>query len=91
MAIAYGYNNIARTLPAMVTVGGQLPLNCLSDALRQECALAGWTEILTWALQSREGALALVAARSWVGSRHKLQSVIGVLEECRLHARVAPR
>lgn len=40
-----------------VTVGGELPINQLSDALRAEVAMAGWTEVLTWALISRAGAL----------------------------------
>ena len=54
MAIAYGYNNLAWTVPQTVTTGSELPLNALSEALRAECAMAGHTEILTWALTSRE-------------------------------------
>jgi hypothetical protein len=36
-----------------VTQGRELPLNQLSELLRQEVALAGYTEVLTWALCSR--------------------------------------
>lgn len=52
VAIAYGYNNLPRRVPATVTVGRELPLNQLSDLLRMECAMAGFTEVLTWALCS---------------------------------------
>jgi hypothetical protein len=40
-------------IPSTVTQGRELPLNQLSELLRQEVALAGYTEILTWALCSR--------------------------------------
>ena len=53
VAIAYGFNNIPKQLPAMSTLGGEQPINQLSDLLRLECAMAGFTEILTWALCSR--------------------------------------
>jgi phenylalanyl-tRNA synthetase beta subunit len=53
VAIAYGYNNLAWTVPQTVTTGAELPLNALSEALRAEAAMAGYTEILTWALTSR--------------------------------------
>ena len=52
VAIAHGYNNIAWTVPKTLTSGRELPLNQLSDLLRVECAMAGYTEILTWALCS---------------------------------------
>ena len=35
-------------IPATVTQGKELPLNQLTEMLRQECAMAGYTEILTW-------------------------------------------
>lgn len=41
MAIAYGYNNIARTIPQAVTIGRELPLNQLTELLRGELAAAG--------------------------------------------------
>lgn len=52
IAIAYGYNNLPKRVPDTVTVGRELPLNQLSDLLRMECAMAGFTEVLTWALCS---------------------------------------
>ena len=54
VAIAYGYNNIVRRLPATLTTGTQLPINRLTDALRQEVARAGFDECLTFALVARE-------------------------------------
>lgn len=53
VAIAFGFNNIARSVPPTVTVAKELPLNQLTELLRIECASAGYTEILTWALCSR--------------------------------------
>ena len=53
VAIAYGYNNLERSTPAFASVGAEQPLNQLSDHLRAEAAMAGYTEILTWALCSR--------------------------------------
>lgn len=35
-------------IPTTVTQGRELPLNQLTELLRQEVALAGYTEILTW-------------------------------------------
>merc|ERR1712167_191481 len=54
IAIAYGFNNIDRTIPPVVTVGKQQPLNRLTDLIRNEMAQAGYTEILTFGLCSRE-------------------------------------
>lgn len=54
VAIAYGYNNIARTLPKSATVGRQQPLNKLSDQIREVVAQAGFMEVLTWALISHK-------------------------------------
>lgn len=45
LAIAYGYNRIVRTLPRTLATGTQLPINKLSDALRQELARAGYDEV----------------------------------------------
>ncbi|XP_023366135.1 phenylalanine--tRNA ligase beta subunit [Otolemur garnettii] len=53
-AIAYGYNNIQMTLPKTYTIANQLPLNKLTELLRQDMAAAGFTEALTFALCSRE-------------------------------------
>lgn len=52
VAIAHGYNELKWTVPQTVTVGSELPLNQLTELLRLECAMAGFTEILTWALCS---------------------------------------
>lgn len=54
VAISYGFNNIKRPVPPTHTVGKQLPINRLSDALREELARAGYTEVLTLALCSRD-------------------------------------
>lgn len=53
VAIAHGYNNIPRTTPNFASIGAEQPLNQLSDMLRAEAAMAGYTEVLTWALCSR--------------------------------------
>eukprot|EP00002_Diphylleia_rotans_P013713 TRINITY_DN2674_c0_g1_i1.p1 TRINITY_DN2674_c0_g1~~TRINITY_DN2674_c0_g1_i1.p1 ORF type:complete len:594 (+),score=133.82 TRINITY_DN2674_c0_g1_i1:64-1845(+) len=52
VAVAYGFNNIEKTIPKTLTTGKQLPLNKLSDMLRHEFALAGYTEILNLVLCS---------------------------------------
>ncbi|EFN52909.1 hypothetical protein CHLNCDRAFT_36718 [Chlorella variabilis] len=52
VAIAYGYNNLVKRVPKTVTAGKELPLNQMCELLRGECAMAGFTEILTWALCS---------------------------------------
>jgi len=54
VAIAYGYNNLVRALPKTVTSGRQQPLNKLTDLLRGEVAMAGFNEVLTLSLCSRE-------------------------------------
>jgi phenylalanyl-tRNA synthetase beta chain len=54
VAIAYGYNNLVKTQPKTVTAGKELALNGLTELLRLECAMSGFTEVLTWALCSRD-------------------------------------
>ncbi|KAG0569879.1 hypothetical protein KC19_6G122900 [Ceratodon purpureus] len=54
VAIAYGYNNIARTVPQSHTQGKQQPLNHFTDLIRAEVAMAGFTEVVTWILCSHE-------------------------------------
>jgi len=54
VAIAYGYNNITKTIPKTLTVAQQLPVNKLTDQLREAVAQAGFTEALTFSLCSRE-------------------------------------
>lgn len=54
VAIAYGFNKLARILPETVTAGKQTPLNKLTDHLRAEVAQHGFTEILSLVLCSRD-------------------------------------
>lgn len=53
-AIAFGYNNIDKTIPNVNTTGARFPLNKLSDQVRIELAQAGLTEALTFTLCSRD-------------------------------------
>ena len=52
VAIAYGFNNIPKTFPDSSTVGSALPINKLSDLVRRELALAGFSEVLPLILVS---------------------------------------
>ncbi|GIL98739.1 hypothetical protein Vretimale_4107 [Volvox reticuliferus] len=52
VAIAHGYNNIPKRIPPTTTQGRELPLNQLTELLRAEIAMSGFTEVLTWALVS---------------------------------------
>ncbi|XP_076239323.1 phenylalanine--tRNA ligase beta subunit isoform X2 [Calliopsis andreniformis] len=54
IAIAYGYNNIQKTIPHLSTIAEEFPLNKLSDQLRMEMAYSGFSEALTFSLCSRE-------------------------------------
>lgn len=55
VAIAYGYNNLAKTFPdKSATVGQPFPINKLSDIVRREAAMAGFTECMPLILCSRE-------------------------------------
>uniref|UniRef100_A0A6N2NIA7 phenylalanine--tRNA ligase n=1 Tax=Salix viminalis TaxID=40686 RepID=A0A6N2NIA7_SALVM len=57
VAIAYGYNGIPkRRLPSMKP----LPLNQLEDLIREEIAMNGFTEVLTWILCSHRENFALL-------------------------------
>ncbi|KAA8541114.1 hypothetical protein F0562_025077 [Nyssa sinensis] len=49
VAIAYGYNEIPDKKPAFLK---PLPLNELSNLIRLEIAMSGYTEVLTWILCS---------------------------------------
>ncbi|KAK9505144.1 hypothetical protein O3M35_009265 [Rhynocoris fuscipes] len=53
-AIAYGYNNIVKKEPKFATIAVQDPLNKLTNQLRLEIAHAGFSEILSFTLCSRE-------------------------------------
>jgi len=50
VAIAFGYNNIVPSVPALPCFGKDAPLSALCESLRNELAGAGLSEILTWAL-----------------------------------------
>ncbi|CAM6091997.1 unnamed protein product [Calypogeia fissa] len=52
VAIAFGFNSIEKTVPKSHTLGKQQALNHFTDLLREEIALAGFTEILSWILGS---------------------------------------
>ena len=52
IGIAYGYNNIVKTVPQTCTVGSEQPLNQLGDLLREEIGRAGYVEVLTHGLCS---------------------------------------
>merc|ERR1719215_1852357 len=54
LAIAYGYNNLHLEVPMTFAGASEQPVNHLSDMLRQELAMAGFTECLNWALVSRK-------------------------------------
>jgi len=54
LAIAYGYNNLKLEVPKTFAGAGEQPVNHLSDHLRIEMAMAGYTECLNWALISRK-------------------------------------
>ncbi|KAF7546477.1 hypothetical protein G7Z17_g8418 [Cylindrodendrum hubeiense] len=55
LAVCYGYNNLPRTAPTRsATVGAPLPVNKLSDIIRTEAAMAGWSEVLPLSLCSHD-------------------------------------
>ncbi|XP_036322950.1 phenylalanine--tRNA ligase beta subunit isoform X1 [Rhagoletis pomonella] len=54
VAIAYGYNNIKKSLPAFMHIAKQFPLNKLTEQLREQVAQAGFTEAITFTLCSRD-------------------------------------
>lgn len=54
VGIAYGFNNIPRTIPSTQTIGQAQPLNKLGDHLRDEISRAGYIELLTHGLCSHD-------------------------------------
>ena len=55
LAVAYGFNNLPRYYPnSSSTVSAPLPINKLSDILRLEAAMAGWTEVMPLILCSHD-------------------------------------
>ncbi|EUB64102.1 Phenylalanyl-tRNA synthetase beta chain [Echinococcus granulosus] len=53
VAIAYGYDRVEENLPTTFTMVIEQPLNRLTDMIRAEVALCGFTEALTFSLCSR--------------------------------------
>jgi len=55
VAVAYGFNKLPRYYPnTSAAVGAPLPINRLTDILRHEAALAGWTEVMPLILCSHD-------------------------------------
>ena len=53
-AVAFGFNNLPKTLPETVAIGKQQQLNKLMNLMRKGVSQAGYTECLTFALCSRD-------------------------------------
>jgi phenylalanyl-tRNA synthetase beta chain len=55
VAIAYGFNSLPRAFPDISgTVAKPLPINKLSDIVRVETAMAGWSEVMPLILCSHD-------------------------------------
>lgn len=54
LCLAFGLNNIEPCLPQVHTVAEPLLLNKLTDHLRLNLAMAGWTEVINFALCSMD-------------------------------------
>ncbi|KAJ5678927.1 Phenylalanine--tRNA ligase beta subunit [Penicillium macrosclerotiorum] len=55
VAIAHGFNSLPRAFPNISgTIGQPLPINKLTDIIRVETAMAGWTEVLPLILCSHD-------------------------------------
>ncbi|EWC43447.1 phenylalanine--tRNA ligase beta subunit [Drechslerella stenobrocha 248] len=55
VAIAYGFNKLEKTFPGKSgTIAKPLPVNKLSDIVRLECAMAGWSEVMPLILCSHD-------------------------------------
>ncbi|KAF5864192.1 phenylalanine--tRNA ligase subunit beta [Aspergillus alliaceus] len=55
VAIAYGFNNLPRSFPSKSgTIAQPLPINKLTDIVRTEAAMAGWSEVLPLILCSHD-------------------------------------
>ncbi|KAG5519370.1 hypothetical protein PMAC_001996 [Pneumocystis sp. 'macacae'] len=53
VAIAYGYNRLKKVFTnKTITTGKPLPLNKLTDIIRKECSIAGWSEVMPLVLCS---------------------------------------
>ncbi|KAI9897085.1 hypothetical protein N3K66_008107 [Trichothecium roseum] len=55
LAVCFGFNNLPRTAPTQsATIGAPLPVNKLSDIIRAEAAISGWSEVMPLILCSHE-------------------------------------
>lgn len=55
VAIGYGFNKLPRSSPnKSATIGKPLAINKLGDIVRNECAMAGWVEVMPLILCSHE-------------------------------------
>lgn len=55
LAVCYGFNNLPRTAPSRsATVGAPLLVNKLSDIIRTEAAMSGWSEVMPLILCSHD-------------------------------------
>ncbi|CAM1502855.1 Fc.00g076310.m01.CDS01 [Cosmosporella sp. VM-42] len=55
LAVCYGYNNLPRTSPnRSATIGAPLMVNKLTDIIRIEAAMAGWSEVMPLILCSHD-------------------------------------
>jgi phenylalanyl-tRNA synthetase beta chain len=55
IAVAYGFNNLPRYYPnRSAAVGAPLPINKLTDIVRLEASMAGWSEVMPLILCSHE-------------------------------------
>ncbi|RMD44380.1 hypothetical protein DV735_g685, partial [Chaetothyriales sp. CBS 134920] len=55
VCIAYGFNKLPRAFPKVgVTIAQPLPVNKLGDIVRNEAAMAGWTEVMPLILCSHD-------------------------------------
>ncbi|CAI7652955.1 unnamed protein product [Penicillium pancosmium] len=55
VAIAYGFNKLPKSFPSKSgTIAQPLPINKLSDVIRTEAAMAGWSEVMPLILCSHD-------------------------------------
>lgn len=55
LAVSYGFNSLPRMFPGKSgTIAQPLPINKLSDILRMEAAMAGWSEVMPLILCSHD-------------------------------------
>ncbi|XP_020276818.1 phenylalanine--tRNA ligase beta subunit, cytoplasmic [Asparagus officinalis] len=60
VAIAFGYNNVPKSKPDAMTIGGRQPLSVFTDKIRLEVCKAGYMEVVTWILGSHEENFAML-------------------------------